>query len=80
MLHRPTEDHIVDLALAGFALHGIAGALVGADRRFEVGDAADGVDRRLLDNDPAVDQALEVDEAVLLELGQAVDASDLNDP
>ena len=80
VLHGPAEDHVVDLPLAGVALAAIFPALPGGDRRFQVGRGADGVDGRLLDDDAAVNQALEIDKAEFFKVGQAIDAGDLDDP
>ncbi len=80
VLYGPAEDHIVNLPLAWRAVAGEGLTLPGGGGGFEVGDRADGVDRRLLGDDAAVNQALEVHIAEFFKLGQAVDAADLDDP
>ena len=80
VLHRPAEEHVLDFPFARLALAGVSGALVGGLRGLQVGGGADGVDRRALDDDAAVDQRFEVHEAVVLVLGEAVDAGHADHP
>ncbi len=73
MLHRPAEEHIVDLPLGRLPVATVFPALPSGDGRFQIGRGADGVDRRLLDDDAAIDQALEIDKAESLKGGEAID-------
>ena len=52
----------------------------GGDGRFQVCRGADGVDRRLLDDDAAVNQALEIDEAEFFKIGQTIDGGHFDHP
>ena len=73
MLNGPAKDHVIEFRLIGLPFTGILCSLPSGSCRLQVSRRTDGVDRRLLDNDPAIHKGFEVNKAVLLKIGETVD-------